>query len=245
MTHRRIATRGPLLVALLAVATIGCGIGRPAPTTVGVTFPPPAPTMKPVDGDAVIEGLKAALGPDSPLRLKATADARVDVATLKLVMDGDFQGNQMDAHVAIQSGARQLSFDVMAVGSKTYVKPYGGKWAKSPEKVPPAGSGPFGDMRKAEFVFGGPSKADKGLYTIVWNDPTDAARALSGTVFTGIRVKSAVMNFEVSSAGVPYTATYLLKGTAKVGGKKTSLTVTGYYQFFRIHEPLAFEAPIK
>ena len=246
LDERQMTPRLPLLVSLLAAVFLGCGVGRaPAATPVGVTFPPAAPTLKPVDGDAVIEGLKAALGPDSPQRLKATAEVRVDRGSLKVVMDGDFQGNEMDATLKIQSGARQVSFDIIAADGKAYVKQAGGKWAKSPEKVPAAGSGPFGDMRKAELTFSGPSKAGKGLYTIVWKNPTDAARALNGTVLTGIKVKSSVMNFEVTSAGVPYTATYQLKGTAKLGGKATSITVNGYYQFFRIHDPLVFESPMR
>jgi hypothetical protein len=246
LDERRMTPRLPLLVSLLAAVFLGCGVGRPpAATPVGVTFPPAAPTVKPVDGDAAIEGLKAALGPDSPQRLKATAEVRVDRGSLKVVMDGDFQGNEMDATMKIQSGTRQLSFDIIAAGGKAFVKPYGGMWARSPEKVPVTGSGPFGDMRKAELTFAGPSKAGKGLYTIVWKDPTDAARALNGTIVTGIKVKSSVMNFEVTSAGVPYTATYQLKGTAKFDGKSTAITVNGYYQFFRIHEPLVFESPMR
>lgn len=242
----RMTARLPLLISLAAAVFLGCGIGRPpAATPVGVTFPPAAPTVKPVDGDAVIEGLKAALGPDSPQRLKATAEVRVDRGSVKVVMDGDFQGNEMDATMKIQSAGRQISFDIIAADGKAYVKQAGGKWAESPEKVPADGSGPFGDMRKAELTFGGPSKTGKGLYTIVWKNPTDAARALNGTVLTGIKIKSSLMNFEVTSAGVPYSATYQLKGTAKFDGNSTAITVTGYYQFFRIHEPLVFESPMR
>jgi hypothetical protein len=242
----RMTPRLPLLVCLLAAVFLGCGVGRPpAATPIGVTFPPAAPTVKPVDGDAVIEGLKAALGPDSPQRLKATAEVRVDRGSLKVVMDGDFQGNEMDATMKIQSGARQFSFEIIAADGKAYVRQAGGKWTKSPEKVPADGSGPFGDMRKAALTFDGPSKTGKGLYTIVWKNPTDAARALNGTIITGFKVKSSVMNFEVTSAGVPYTATYQLKGTAKFDGKSTAITVNGYYQFFRIHEPLVFESPLR
>src|SRR4029079_8889921 len=144
--------RLPLLISLAAAVFLGCGIGRPpAATPVGVTFPPAAPTVKPVDGDAVIEGLKAALGPDSPQRLKATAEVRVDRGSVKVVMDGDFQGNEMDATRKIKSAGRQISFDIIAADGKAYVKQAGGKWAESPEKVPADGSGPAGHQRKAHI----------------------------------------------------------------------------------------------
>lgn len=246
MTGPRVAPQVSLFLVVVAAVAVGCGMfSRPAPTEIGTTHPPAAPTRKPVDGDVVIEGLKAALGPDSSVRLKATADARIDQGGLTLIMDGDFQGNEMDAHVSFRHGILQLSFDVIAADGKAYVRPYQGKWARSPEKVPPPGSGPFGDMRKADLKFGGPSKADRDLYTINWADPTHAARALHGTVFTTLRVKSALMQFQVDANGKPYTATYTLKGTGKVDGKNYTVTVNGYYQFFAIHDPLVFKAPMK
>jgi hypothetical protein len=240
----RLVPAGPLWISMLAVAILGWGCRAAAPISVGTTFPPVV-TAKPVDGDAVIDGLKAELGPDSPVHFKATADTYVDTVLLTIIMEGDFQGNEMDGHISFRRGGLQLSFDVIAADGKAYVRPYRGKWARSPEKVPPDGSGPFGDMRKAELQFKGPSKTDKKLYTIVWSDPTHAARALNGTVFTSVRIKSAVMTFQVDSTGRPYTATYTVKGSGKVDGETYSLRVEGYYQFFRIHDPLVFEAPIK
>ena len=246
MTGRRRLPLAPFLISLLALSMLGCGVaGRSAaPTSVGQTLPP-VPTVKAVDGDAVIAKFKTALVPDSPVRLQGSANARVGNARFKILTDGDFQGNEMDARVSIQVGAMQLSFDVIAAKGKTYVRPNGGKWARSPEKPPPAGSGPFGDMSKAKLRFAGKAKLDPGLYTIVWDDPTNATRSdLNGTVLTDVRITSSVMTFDVNSSGVPYTATYTVKGTGKLDGKKQNVTVTGYYRFFRIHDPITFEAPI-
>jgi hypothetical protein len=247
VTGRRLLPPAPFLISLLAIAMFGCGVpGRSAaPTSVGQTLPP-VPTTKAVDGDAVIEKFKAALGPDSPVRLQGSANARVGDARFKILTDGDFQGSEMDARVSIQVGALQLSFDVIAANGKTYVRPNGGKWARSPEKPPPAGSGPFGDMSKAKLRFAGKAKLDPGLYTIVWDDPTNATRSdLNGTVLTDVRITSSVMTFDVNSSGVPYTATYTVKGTGKFEGRKETVSVTGTYRFFRIHDPLEFKAPIK
>ena len=235
----------PLLVSLLVIASLGWGCRAAAPTTVGVTFPPAAPTAKPVDGAKVIEGFKAALGPDSPMRFKATADVRIETAAIMVIIDGDFQGTEMDAHLAFRLAGHELAFDVIAADGKAYVRQFRGDWARSPEKLPPGLVGPFGDMTKAKLRFAGPSESDKGLYTIVWTNPTHAARAVTGTVFSSLSVKSAVMNFDVDSAGRPYTASYLLKGTAKMKSKKYAVEITGYYQFFRIHEPLVFESPMR
>jgi hypothetical protein len=244
MTRRRSAPPVPVLLSLLAAAVLVFGCGPAAAPVVGTTFPPPAPT-KTVDPEKVIAGLKQELGPDSPIRFKATADAYIDDILLKLILDGDFQGNEMDGHIRYQAAGLQLSFSVIAADGKAYVKPYKGKWAKSPEKVPPKGSGPFGDMTKATLKFTGVSKTDRDLYTVVWSDPTHAGRALDGTLFTSPKIKSAVMTFEVDEAGKPYTATYTLKGTAKVEGETFKLKVEGYYQFFAIREQLEFTSPLK
>jgi hypothetical protein len=232
-------------VSLLVIASLGWGCRSAAPTSVGVTFPPAAPTAKPVDAAKVVEGFKSALGPDSPMRFKATADVRIETASIMVVIDGDFQGTEMDAHLSWRLGSHELAFDVIAADGKAYVRQYRGDWARSPEKLPAGLVGPFGDMSKAKLKFVGPSEADKGLYTIVWSNPTHAARAVTGTVFSSLSVKSAVMTFDVDSAGRPYTASYLLKGTAKQDGKKYAVEITGYYQFFRIHEPLVFESPMR
>ncbi len=53
------------------------------------------------------------------------------------------------------------------------------------------------------------------------------------------------MTFQVDEAGKPYTATYTLKGTAKVEGKSYKLKVKGYYQFFAVRDQLVFESPLK
>jgi hypothetical protein len=243
VSRARRALTAPLLLLLLAGAILGCS--RPDLTNVGTTHPPAAPTRPPVDAEKVVAGLKAALGPDSPMHLKATADTRVNQGAVTYVLEGDFQGNEMDAHASFRVGVLQLSFDVIAADGKAYVRPYQGKWAKSPEKLPPKGSGPFGDMRKAKLEFGGPSKADRELYTINWDQATHAARALHGTLFSSLKVKSAVMQFLVDANGKPYTATYVLKGTGKVEGESYKLTVNGYYQFFAVREPLAFTSPMK
>jgi hypothetical protein len=243
MTARRAAPPVSILVSLLAAAVLASGCGGPPPV-VGTTFPPAVPTRT-VNPDKVIAGLKKELGPDSPIRFKATADAYVDDILLLLILDGDFQGNEMDGHIKYQAGGAQLSFHVIAADGKAYVKPYKGKWVKSPEKVPPEGSGPFGDMRKATLEFKGVSKTDRDLYTVVWSDPTHAGRALNGTLFTAPKIKSSVMTFQVDEAGKPYTATFLLKGTAKVEGKSYSLKIEGYYQFFAIRDKLDFTSPLK
>jgi hypothetical protein len=244
LTDRRPARPVPLLLSLFAAAVLAFGCGPAAAPVVGTTFPPAAPTRT-VDPEKVIAGLKAELGPDSPVRFKATADAYVDDILLKLILDGDFQGNEMDGHIRYQAGGLQLSFRVIAADGKAYVKPYKGKWVKSPEKLPPQGSGPFGDMRKATLKFTGVSKTDRDLYTVVWSDPTHAGRALDGTLFTSPKIKSAVMTFQVDEAGKPYAATYTLKGTAKVEGTRYSLKIEGYYQFFAIRDKLDFESPLK
>jgi hypothetical protein len=234
----------PLLVGVLAVAILGSGCGPAPPVNVGTTFPPAAPTRT-VDAEKVIAGLKAALGPDNPLHVKATAAARVGGVD-SFILEGDMQGNEMSAHASYRLGNVQLSFDVIAADGKAYVRPYKGKWAKSPEKVPPEGSGPFGDMRKAKLEFVGPSKTDRDLYTVNWGQATHPARALHGTLFSSLKVKSAVMQFQVDANGKPYTATYQLKGTGKVGkGEPYPLDITGYYQFFAIREPLDFKSPLK
>ena len=53
------------------------------------------------------------------------------------------------------------------------------------------------------------------------------------------------MTFLVDEAGKPYTATYRLKGTAKVEGKSYTLKIEGYYQFFAVRDQLDFESPLK
>jgi hypothetical protein len=243
MTARRGAPPVPVLLVLLAAAVLAFGCSSAAPV-VGTTFPPPVPTRT-VNPEQVLAGLKKELGPKSPIRFKATADAYVDDILLTLILDGDFQGNEMDGHIKYQAGGEQLSFHVVAADGKAYVKPYKGKWAKSPEKVPPEGSGPFGDMHEAKLEFTGVSKTDRDLYAVVWSNPTHAQRALDGTLFTSPKIKSASMTFLVDERGKPYTATYTLKGTAKVEGKRYSLKIEGYYQFFAIHEQLDFESPLK
>ncbi len=188
VTARRPAPPLPVLLSLAAAAALAFGCGSAAPV-VGTTFPPAVPTRT-VDPEKVIAGLKKELGPDSPIRFKATADAYVDDILLKLILDGDFQGNEMDGHIKYQAAGLQLSFHIIAADGKAYVKPYKGKWAKSPEKVPPDGSGPFGDMSTAKLEFKGVSKTDRDLYTVVWTGPTHAGRALDGTLFTAPRSRA-------------------------------------------------------
>ena len=53
------------------------------------------------------------------------------------------------------------------------------------------------------------------------------------------------MQFQVDANGKPYTATYVLKGTAKVEGESYKVTVNGYYQFFAVREALEFKSPMK
>jgi hypothetical protein len=244
MTGHRQARPVPLLLALLATAALAWGCGTAAPPVVGTTFPPAVPT-KTVDPEKVIAGLRTALGPDNPLRVKATAASRLGGID-SFVLEGVMQGNEMDARASYRLGNVQLSFDVIAADGKAYVRPYKGKWAKSPEKVPPKGSGPFGDMSKAKLEFVGPSKTDRDLYTINWNKATFAARALHGTLFSSLKVKSGVMQFQVDANGKPYTATYQLKGTARVARYDPyPLDITGYYQFFVIREELDFKSPLK
>jgi hypothetical protein len=239
---RRVLT-GPLLLVLVAMTTLGCS-SRPNLDNVGSTLPPAAPTRM-VDPEKVIAGLKVALGPDNPLRVKGTTASRVGGVD-SFIVEGVMQGGEMDAHASYRIGNVQLSFDVIAADGKAYVRPYQGKWAKSPEKVPPKASGPFGDMRKAKLEFAGPSKTDRDLYLVNWDKPTHAARALLGTVFSSLKVKSMVMQFKVDANGKPYTATYQLKGTARVGkGDPYPLDITGYYQFFAIREELEFKSPLK
>lgn len=230
----------PLLIVVLAVAVLGCSRNL---DNVGTTHPPPAPTRV-VDEAKVLAGLRAALGPDAPIHVKATAATRLG-GRMSFILEGDMQGNEMDARASYRLGSVQLSFDVIAADGTAYVRPYKGKWAKSPEKVPPDGGGPFGDLSKATLEFVGRSKTDPDLYTVNWDAATYAARALHGTLFTSIKIKSAVMQFHVDSNGKPYTATYLLKGTGKVDGESFPLDLTGYYQFFVVREPLEFKPPIK
>jgi hypothetical protein len=233
----------PVLVSLLAVSMLTAGCARRPPTEVGTTFPPPAPTRS-VDPDKAITGLIAALGPDEPMRLHSTSRIFVGDGILDVIMDGDFQGNEMDAKMSIRNGSMQLTFFVIAADGKGYVRTYNGKWEKSPEKVPADGSGPFGKMVAEDFRFEGKAKSDPGLYTIVWDEPTHAGRALDGTALTKVDVKGAQMMFDVTSTGTPHSATYVMTGTGTSEGKKYTLTINGFYQFFRIHDPLVFEAPV-
>lgn len=231
-----------VLVSLLATLILASACSSAAPI-VGTTFPPAVPTRT-VDAEKVIAGLRAALGPDKPLHIKATAAARAGGA-VAFILEGDMQGNEMNARASYRMGNVQLSFDVIAAGGKAYVRPYKGKWAKSPEKVPPETGGPFGDMSEAKLEFQGPSKTDRDLYTVNWDQAIYAARALHGTLYSSVKVKSAVMQFQVDANGKPYSATYLLKGTGKVDGKSYPLDVKGYYQFFAVRQPLTFESPLK
>ena len=242
MTTRHQRRVAPLLLVLLAMAALGCNSRNL--DNVGTTFPPAAPTRV-VDPDKVIAGLRTALGPDTPLRVKATTASRAGGVD-SFILEGVMQGGEMDAHASYRLGNLQLSFDVIAADGKAYVRPYKGKWAKSPEKVPPKASGPFGDMGKAKLEFAGVSKTDRDLYTINWDKPTHAARALHGTLFSSLKIKSMVMQFQVDANGKPYTAIYQLKGSARVGkGKSYPLDITGYYQFFAVREELEFESPLK
>ncbi|HUP54346.1 MAG TPA: hypothetical protein VM408_02475 [Methylomirabilota bacterium] len=244
MTPDRHARPVRLVLALLAAAALASGCGTAAPPVVGDTFPPAAPTRT-VDAAKVIAGLKAALGPDNPLRVKATTASRAGGVDA-FILEGVMQGGEMDAHASYRIGNLQLSFDVIAADGKAYVRPFKGKWAKSPEKVPPKASGPFGDMGKAKLTFGGVSKSDRDLYIVNWEKPTHAARALLGTVFSSLKIKSMAMQFVVDENGKPYTATYQLKGTARVEKREAyPLDITGYYQFFSIREPLEVTSPLK
>ncbi len=174
MTRRpTVGRRTGLVLSILAVAlTVSCTSGvRPTPKPV-VTF---APTP-PVTGEIVIPGLKAALGPEKPIRFKDVGTATIANVTFKIITEGDFQGGQMDARLSYAIGPVHLSYDVMAVDGKTYVRPNGGKWRHEKVKTPPKGSGPFGDMSDADLVFKGPSKNDRRFYTVVWKDlPTRIA----------------------------------------------------------------------
>jgi hypothetical protein len=237
---RRLPPTTPLLLALIAVLAVGCQRDL---SNVGTTHPPAAP-VKVVDPDKVIAGLKAALGPDAPLHVKATAASR-DGGAMSFILEGDMQGNEMDGRASFRFGNVQVSFDVIAADGKAYVRPYKGKWAKSSEKIPSDGSGPFGDMRETELEFVGRSKTDGDLYTVRWDQATHAARAMQGTLFSSLKVKSAVMQFEVDANGKPYTATYQLKGTGKASGESYPLDLVGYYQFFAVREPLEFTSPLK
>ena len=242
MRGRRISPT--LLLYALIAAMLAFGCSPAAAPIVGTTHPPAAPT-KFVDPDKVIAGLRAALGSDAPLRVKATTASRQGGVD-SFILEGDVQGNEMDAHASYRIGNVQLSFDVIAADGKAYVRPYKGRWAKSPEKVPPAGSGPFGDMGKAKLEFVGPSKTDRDLYIVNWDKATYAARALHGTLFTSLKIKSAAMQFRVDANGKPYTATFEVKGTGRVGkGEPYALDLNGYYQFFAVREPPVFKAPIK
>ena len=244
MTARRAAPPATVLLSLLAAAVLVFGCSPAAAPVVGTTFPPAVPT-KTVDVEKVLAGLRVALGPDTPLRVKATTASRVGGID-KFILEGVMQGGEMDAHASYRVGSLQLSFDVIAADGKAYVRPYKGKWAKSPEKVPAKASGPFGDIAKAKLEFGGPSKTDRDLYIVNWEKPTHAARALLGTVFSSLKIKSMAMQFIVDENGKPYTATYQLKGTARVDDNKPyPLDITGYYQFFVIREELDFKSPLK
>lgn len=233
----------PLYVALLAVVVVTAGCARRPPAEIGTTFPPAAPTRS-ADPDTAITGLIEALGPDAPMRIQSNSRLFVEDSLINVTLDGDFQGNEMDAKMSVRSGAVQLTFFVISADGTAYVQPYGHKWEKSPEKVPSAESGPFGDMLAADMSFEGKSKSKAGLFSIVWNDPTHAARALNGTVLSDVKIDASQMTFDVTSTGDPHSATYVLTGKAKYGSKRYPITVNGFYQFFRIHEPLEFEAPI-
>jgi len=244
MTARRATPPAPVILSLLAATLLAFGCSPAAAPVVGTTFPPVAPPRT-VDPEKVIAGLKKELGPDSPVRFKATADAYVNKGLLTVILDGDFQGNEMDGFIRYRLAGLQLTYHVIAADGKAYVRQATGKWKKSPEKVPAKGSGPFGDMRKAKLKFTGVSKTDRDLYTVVWSNPTHAQRALDGTLFTSPKIKSSSMTFQVDERGKPYSATYSLKGTAKFEGKSFTLKIEGYYQFFAIRDKLDFKSPLK
>ena len=165
-------------------------------------------------------------------------------ATISFLLEGDMQGNEMDGHASFRLGNVQLSFDVIAADGKAYVRPVQGEvgevtreaaarreWARSATCARPSWSSWAGPRPIAD------------LYTVNWDQATHAARALQGTLFSSLKVKSAVMQFQVDANGKPYTATYQLKGTGKADGKSFPLDLTGYYQFFAVREPLEFESP--
>jgi hypothetical protein len=225
----------------MVALTASCSSGvRPTPRPI-VTF---APTP-PVTAEIVIPGLKAALGPDKPIRFKDTGIAQVGEVGFAIITEGDFQGGQMDARVSFRVMNVLVPWDVMAVDGKTYVRPNGGKWRREKVKTPPKGSGPFGDMSDANLVFKGPSKNDRRFYTVVWKDPANANRVINGTILTGVKIKSSVITFQVRSNGDPLQATYTMKGTGTFDGRSMAVTVEGLYTFFAVREPLVFKAPIK
>lgn len=242
MTGRPARRRTSLALPLLAVVlTVGCTpAARPSPT-IAPTF---APTP-PVKADAVIAGLKKALGPDRPMRFKDTGIVKIDRVSFKIVTEGDFQGGELDARLSLHLGALLISYDVMAVDGKTYVRPNGGKWRREKIKTPPAGSGPFGDMGDADLAFKGPSKNDRRFYTVVWKDPSNANRVINGTVLTSVKIKSSVITFQVRSNGDALQATYTMKGTGNFDGKSEAVTIEGLYTFFAVREPFVFKKPMK
>ncbi len=203
-----------------------------------------APTP-PVEGEAVFAGLKKAFGPDTPIRFKDTGTITVGKVAFAIITEGDFQGGQMDARLSYRFLNLLVSWDVMAVDGKTYVRPNGGKWRREKVKTPPKGSGPFGDMSDANLVFNGPSKNDRRFYTVVWKDPANANRVINGTILTGVKIKSSVITFQVRSNGDPLQATYAMKGTGTFDGKSMAVRLEGLYTFFSVRDPLVFKAPIK
>lgn len=205
----------------------------------------PTPTI-PADGDEVIAGLREALGPESPMRIRATANVQIgNLPLMTAVTDGDFQGNDMDATVSIRDAVFQLSFEVIAADGNAYIRQPGGKWTPSPEKVPKKGSGPFGDISNAKLKFAGAATSDRRLYTVVWKNPTDADRLVKGTVLTKVKIKSSELSFDVRSTGDPVSARFSVEGSGRYGGKTLKFRMSGIYTFFSIHEPLVFKAPIK
>lgn len=225
--------------SLIAVMLLGCA-PRAQPTVPNT----PKPT-KPVDGDAVIEGLRAALGPDEPIRFTSTSQIKVGKSLLTLVTDGDYQGNQMDAEVKFREGNLQFSFKVIVAEGKAFVRPYGGDWAKSDAKIPPEGTGPFGDLEAADLEFTGPAVLDERFYAVEWKNAPYVDRSVSGTLLTKVKIKSSTMAFDVRSTGSPSTARFLLEGSGRYKGKAVTFEMQGIYRFLAIREPLEFTAPIE
>ena len=230
---------------LLALAMLfGCGPATP-PRTPRPTPPMPTPTI-PADGDDVVAGLREALGPESPMRIRATANVRIGNLPLKTaITEGDFQGNEMDATVSIRDAVFQLSFEVIAADGNAYIRQPAGKWTRSSEKVPKKGSGPFGDIAKATLKFAGAATSDRRLYTVVWKNAADTDRLLRGTILTKVKIKSSELRFDVRSTGDPVSARFSIDGSGRYAGKTLKFEMSGIYTFFSIHEPLVFKAPIK
>lgn len=191
MTRRSARGRTALVLALSAIALIlGCTpVARPAPTE--------APTFKPtspVQGDVAIAGMKAALGPDMPIRLTVSANInignKVGKAAITMTTDAKYLGNEMEGTVKFRNAPLQLTFDVIHAGGKAFVRPLTHKWARSPAKVPPEGTGPFGDLKAAKMTFKGASKHDPRFYTIEWKNPIYLDRGLNGTLFTKVKITS-------------------------------------------------------